>query len=145
MQGKQRRQQWVFTWLVLVLVLVLAGPALAQVTRVDQEEPLPFEAHLQVTQTQTIAVCGDECNCGAATLVTKEHGPCTVQSSTGSCTLGSGQCCVCAADNTLAVCSDACDCGAALLLTRVPAPCTVTSSAGQCTLGSGKCCVCALN
>ena len=141
MQGKQRWQQWALTWLVLLLTM----PALAQVARVSEEGQSRPGARLQVTQTPTIAVCGDQCDCGAAPGMAKEYGPCTVQSSTGSCSLGSGQCCVCAAANTVAVCGDDCDCGAALLLTKVPAPCSVTSSAGQCNIGSGQCCVCASN
>jgi hypothetical protein len=141
MQGKQRRQQWALIW----LVLMLAVPALAQIARVGETEQPQPGARLQVTQTLTIAVCGDECDCGAATLVAKEHGPCEVQSSTGRCSIGSGACCVCAAANTIAVCGDECDCGAALLVTKVPAPCRVTSSAGQCDIGSGECCVCASN
>jgi hypothetical protein len=141
MHGKRRKQQWGLTW----LVFVLAVPVCAQVARAGEGGPPRPADRFQVTQTQTIAVCGDECDCGATTLVTKEYGPCTVQSSTGSCTLGSGECCVCVAANSFAVCGDQCDCGAALLLTKVPAPCTATSSAGQCTLGSGECCVCASN
>ena len=141
MREKQRGQQWALTCLVLLLTM----PALAEVTRVGEErKPLPG-TQLQVTQTLTVAVCGDECDCGTATLVAKEHGPCSVQSSTGSCSLGSGACCVCAAADTVAVCGDECNCGAALLITRVPAPCSVTSSVGQCNIGSGQCCVCAPN
>jgi hypothetical protein len=138
MRGEKRRSPWLLTW----LVLLLAGPAFAQVARVSEDRrPTPQE-HVQVSQTPTIAVCGDVCNCGAATRVAKENAPCSVQSSTGSCSIGSGECCVCAADNTVAVCADVCKCGAALLLTRVSAPCTATSSAGQCSIGSGECCVC---
>src|SRR4029453_12757237 len=55
--------------------------------------PVPA-ARLQITQTLTIAVCGDECDCGAAAHVAKEYGLCTARSSTGSCALGSGECCV---------------------------------------------------
>ena len=141
MQGKQRRQPWALTW----LVLVLAVPALAQVVRVGKEGPPPPAARVQVTQTPTIAVCGDTCDCGTATLVSKENAICTVQSSTGSCSVGSGECCVCTATNTVAVCGDTCDCSASLLLTKVSAPCTVTSSAGQCSVSSGQCCVCVPN
>jgi hypothetical protein len=138
MQGKQRWSPWALTW----LVLVLAVPVLAQVARVSEEgQPQPAE-RVQVTQTMTIAVCGGQCDCGSATLVAKENGPCSVQSATGSCLVGSGECCVCAAANTVAVCGETCDCGAALVLTKVSAPCTVTSVAGQCSLGSGECCVC---
>ena len=38
---------------------------------------------------------GDTCDCGTATLVSKESGMCSVRSSTGSCSVGSGECCVC--------------------------------------------------
>ena len=142
MQGKQRRQRWGLTG----LVLMLAVPAWAQVVRVGEERPPPPEARLQVTQTSTIAVCGaPQCDCGPATLVAKENAICSVQASTGSCSVGSGECCVCAAANTVAVCGDTCDCSASSLLTKVSAPCTVTSSAGSCSVGSGECCVCAPN
>ena len=130
---------------LIFCVLWLPVLALAQRAHVGGERPPQPEARVQVTQTPTLAVCGDECDCGAATLVAKEHGPCSVQSSTGSCALGSGECCVCAVANTVAVCGDECDCGAALLLTKVPAPCSVTSSADQCNIGSGECCVCVPN
>jgi hypothetical protein len=104
MQGRQRRQSWVLIW----LVLVLAVPALAQVVRVGGEgQPQP-ETRVQVTQNLTIAVCGDTCDCGSATLMSKESAPCTAQSSTGSCQVGGGECCVCAAANTIAVCGDTC-------------------------------------
>ena len=91
MQGKQWRQPWALTW----LMLVLAVPALAQVARVGEERQPQPEARIQVTQNLTIAVCGDTCDCGAAASVSKDSAPCTVQSSTGSCTVGSGECCVC--------------------------------------------------
>ena len=141
MQGKQWRQSWALTW----LMLMLAVPALAQVAHVSEERQPQPEARIQVTQNLTIAVCGDTCDCGAATSVSKESAPCTVQSSTGSCTVGSGECCVCAAANTVAVCGDTCDCSAGALLTRVSAPCDVTSLAGSCNIGSGQCCVCSPN
>jgi hypothetical protein len=138
MRGEKRRLLWLLTW----LTLVLTAPAWAQMAPVGgQEQPLSA-ARQQVTQTLTIAICGDVCNCGAATRVAKQNAPCSVQSTTGSCSIGSGECCVCAADNTVAVCGDTCNCGAALLLTKVSAPCTATSSAGQCSIGSGSCCVC---
>src|SRR5262245_25745177 len=141
MPEKQRRQPSVLTW----LVLVLAVPAWAQVVRVGEERQPQPAARVQVTQTPTIAVCGDTCDCGPATLVSKENAICEVQSSAGSCSVGSGSCCVCAAANTVAVCGDTCDCGASNLLTKVSAPCTVTSSAGLCRFGSGECCVCVPN
>src|SRR5215468_7825150 len=107
MQGKQWRQPWALTW----LMLVLAVPAWAQVARVGEERQPQPEARTQVTQNLTIAVCGDTCDCGTATSVAKDSAPCTVQSSTGSCTVGSGACCVCAtATSTVAVCGDTCDC-----------------------------------
>jgi hypothetical protein len=141
MQGKLWRQPWALTWLVLVLVV----PAWAQGVRVGEEgQPQPA-AHVQVTQNLTIAVCGDTCDCGTATLVSKESAICSVRSSTGSCSVGSGECCVCAVTNTVAVCGDTCDCSASVLLTKVSAPCTVTSSAGQCSASSGECCVCVPN
>jgi hypothetical protein len=142
MQGKKRRQPWAFTWW---LVLVLAMPALAQVVRVGEEGQPPPEACVQIAQTLTIAVCGDTCNCGTATLVSKENAICSVQSSTGSCSVGSGECCVCAVGNTVAVCGDTCDCSGSVLLTKVSAPCTVTSLTGQCSVSSGECCVCVPN
>jgi hypothetical protein len=141
MQGKQRWQQWALSWLVLLLTM----PALAQVPHMDEAGKPSPGTRLQITQTPTVAVCGDTCDCGAARLVAKERGPCSVQSSTGSCSLGSGACCVCAAADTVAVCADRCDCGTALVITKVPAPCSVTSSVGQCNIGSGQCCVCAPN
>ena len=76
MQGRQRWQSWMLTW----LVLVLAVPALAQVVRGGEEgQPQPA-ARVQVTQNLTIAVCGDTCDCGSATQMSKESGPCTVRS-----------------------------------------------------------------
>jgi len=141
MQGRQRRQPWALTW----LVLMLAVPALAQVGRGGEEEQLQPTARLQVTQTLTIAVCGDTCNCGTGTLVSTDSGMCSVRSSTGSCQVGSGACCVCVAAHTVAVCGDTGDCSASSLLTRVSAPCEVTSSAGSCSVSSGACCVCAPN
>src|SRR5215467_14950707 len=114
MRGKSCRQSWVLTW----LVLMLAVPAWAQGIRGGEENQPPSEARIQVTQTLTIAVCGDTCDCGTATSVSQESAPCTVQSSTGSCTVGSGACCVCAtASSTVAVCGDTCDCSAGLALT----------------------------
>jgi len=141
MQGKQWIQSWALTW----LMLVLAVPTWAQGVRGGEEGQPRSETRIQVTQTQTIAVCGDTCDCGTATSVSQESAPCTVQSSTGSCTVGSGECCVCAAANTVAVCGDTCDCSAGSLLTRVSAPCDVTSLAGSCNIGSGQCCVCSTN
>jgi hypothetical protein len=92
MREKQRRQQWALTCLVLLLTM----PALAEVTRVGEErKPLPG-TRLQVTQTLTVAVCGDECNCGAALLITRVPAPCSVTSSAGQCNIGSGKCCLCA-------------------------------------------------
>ena len=141
MQGRQRRQSWALTW----LVLMLAVPALAQVGRGGEEgQPQP-DARVQVTQNLTIAVCGNTCDCGAATLVSKESAPCSVQSTTGSCQVGGGACCVCVAAHTVAVCGDTGDCSASSLLTRVSAPCEVTSSAGSCSVSSGACCVCVPN
>jgi len=141
MQKQQRKMSWALPW----LILVLAVPALAQEARGGEEGQLQPDVCLQVAQIPTVAVCGDTCNCGAASDVAKESAPCAVQSLTGSCTVGSGECCVCAADQTVAVCGDTCDCAAGLLLTKVSAPCTVTSSVGQCSIGSGECCVCATN
>src|SRR5262245_57236617 len=141
MQGKLWRQPWALTWLLLVLVV----PARAQGVRVGEEgQPQPA-ARVQVMQNLTIAVCGDTCDCGTATLVSKESAICSVRSSTGSCSVGSGECCVCAVTNTVAVCGDTCDCSDSVLLTKVSAPCTVTSSAGQCSTSSGECCVCVPN
>ena len=78
MQGRQRWQPWTLTW----LVLVLAVPAWAQGGRGGAEgQPQPA-VRVQVTQNLTIAVCGDTCDCGTATLVSKESGTCSVQSST---------------------------------------------------------------
>ncbi len=141
MHKPQRRMQWALTW----LILVLAVPALAQGARGEEEGQAQPEACIQVAQLPTVAVCGDTCNCGEATDVAQESAPCAVQSLTGSCAIGSGECCVCAAADTVAVCGDTCNCAAGLLLTKVSAPCTVTSSVGQCSLGSGECCVCATN
>jgi hypothetical protein len=92
MHKPQRRTPWALTW----LILVLAVPALAQVARGgDEGQPQP-DACIQVAQLPTVAVCGDTCNCDAATNVAKESAPCAVQSFTGSCSIGSGECCVCA-------------------------------------------------
>src|SRR5919109_3174594 len=77
---------WVLPW----LLLVLAGPALAQEARGGEEGQLQPEVCLQVAQLPTVAVCGDTCNCGAASDVAKEAAPCGVHSLTGSCTIGSG-------------------------------------------------------
>jgi hypothetical protein len=138
MQGKRRLQQWVLT----VVVLGLAMPAWAQGRRGSEEgQPQPA-ARVQITQNTTIAVCGNNCDCGAATLMSKQDGICKVQSSTGSCQVGSGECCVCAVAHAVAVCGDTCDCSGSALLTRVSAPCEVTSAAGQCYVSSGQCCVC---
>ena len=140
MQGRQRWQPWVLPW----LVLGLAVPAWAQGDRGGEDGQPQAAVRVQVTQNLTIAVCGDTCDCGTATLVSKESGTCSVQSSTGSCSVDSGQCCVCVAVNTVAVCDDiTCECSTSSLLTRVPGPCEVTSSAGSCRVGSGQCCVCA--
>ena len=139
MHRKPRTLQWTLTW----LVLGLAVSAWAQVAGVDEEAQLQPAEHLQVTQNMTIAVCGDRCDCGAATEVTKVNGPCSVTSFTGGCSLISGQCCVCAAATTLAVCGFTCDCAPAVLLTKVSARCTVTSLGGQCSASSGECCACA--
>ena len=70
MHRTQRTLQGTLTW----LVLGLAMPAWAQTARVDgvgQRQPTAF---LQVTQTQTVAVCGDTCDCGD-TGVAKESAP----------------------------------------------------------------------
>jgi len=92
MQGRQRRQSWALTW----LVLMLAVPALARVVRVGEEgQPQP-EARVQVTQNLTIAVCGDTCDCIASSLLTRVSAPCDVTSSAGACNADSGACCVCA-------------------------------------------------
>ena len=139
MHRKPRQLPWPLTW----LVLGLAVSAWAQVAGVDVEAQLQPAEHLQVTQSTTIAVCGDRCDCGAATEVTKVNGPCSVTSFTGGCSLISGQCCVCAAATTLAVCGNTCDCAPAALLTKVSARCTVTSVGGQCSASSGECCACA--
>jgi len=141
MHRNQRTLPWTLTW----LVLGLAVAAWAQGARVEEEAPLQPAAYLQVTQNTTIAVCGDLCNCGAATEVTRVNGPCSVTSSTGGCSLLSGQCCVCAAGTTLAVCGNTCNCAPAALLTKVSARCAVTSSGGQCSASSGECCACAPN
>ena len=141
MHRKQRKLQWTLTW----LVLGLAVSAWAQVAGVDEEAQLQPAQYLQVTQNTTIAVCGDLCDCGAATEVTKVNGPCSVTSFTGGCSLISRECCVCAAGTTLAVCGNTCNCAAAALLTKVSGRCTVTSSFGQCSASSGECCVCAPN
>jgi hypothetical protein len=94
MRRKQHKRQWTLTW----LLLVFAVPALAQVARVGEEgQPQPG-ARLQVTQNLTVAVCGDACDCGAGLLLTKVSAPCNVTSSAGQCSMGSGECCVCAAN-----------------------------------------------
>ena len=140
MHNTQRTLQWTLTR----LVLGLAALTWAQTTRVvEVGQPQP-PARVQVTQTPTVAVCGDTCDCGD-TGVAKESAPCTIQSSTGSCTVGSGECCVCAAAQTVAVCGDTCDCTTGSLLVKVSAPCDVTSSVGPCNIGSGECCVCTTN
>ena len=91
MPSKQRTLPWTLTCLVLGLTVL----AWAQTARVGGVGPPQPHAHVQVTQTQTVAVCGDSCDCGE-TGVAKESAPCTIQSSTGSCMVGSGKCCVCA-------------------------------------------------
>src|SRR6266446_7719797 len=118
MHKPQRRTQWALTW----LILVLAVPALAQVARGGGEGQLQPDLCLQVAQLPTVAVCGDTCDCGAATDVAKESAPCAVQSLTGSCTIGSGECCVCAAAQTVAVCGDTCECAAGLGQSKADTP-----------------------
>jgi hypothetical protein len=134
-------------WTLTCLVLGLAVSAGAQGAGGGEKAPHQPAAHLQVTQNPTIAVCGQRCECGAATEVTKVQGPCSVPSFTGGCALLSGECCVCAAAvfPTLAVCGNTCDCAPAVLLTKVSGRCTVTSSVGQCSASSGDCCLCAPN
>ena len=60
---------------LIFCVLWLPVLALAQRAHMGGERQPQPEARVQVTQTPTLAVCGDECDCGAATLVAKEHGP----------------------------------------------------------------------
>jgi hypothetical protein len=137
-----RMQQWA----MIALILLLAVPVAAQMAGLTQTVQQQSRERLQVTQTPTIAVCGQTCNCGSSHQVSKEEAPCTVNSTAGSCTTGSGECCVCAAPNTTAVCdNEMCDCGDAVMITQVPAPCMVTSTSGQCQAGSGACCICAAN
>src|SRR6266446_8114850 len=86
MHRQQRKPQWILTWLILVLAI----PALAQVAQVGEEgQPQP-EARIQIAQIPTIAMCGDACNCGAATDVANESAPCAVQSSQGAVRSGAG-------------------------------------------------------
>lgn len=136
---RRRLQQWA----MIGLILLFTVPVAAQMTGVQQTVQQPSSEAIQVAQTPTIAVCGQTCNCGTTSQVSKEEGPCTVNSTAGTCTSGSGECCVCAAPYTTAVCDEeSCDCGDANLITRVSAPCMVTSTNGQCQAGSGSCCVC---
>jgi hypothetical protein len=140
MHQSRRMLQWTFIWLLLILVV----PVWSQVSSWDKETSQRFDHGVQITQNLTIAVCGESCDCGLSSQVDKKFGPCTVNSGTGSCHSGSGECCVCAVPNTTAMCGEeTCDCGNALLITKVSAPCTATSSSGACRVGSGSCCVCA--
>jgi hypothetical protein len=136
---KRRMQQWA----MIALILLFAVPVAAQAPGSLQTAQQQSHEGIQVTQIQTVAVCGQTCNCGTTSQVSKAEGPCTVNSTAGSCTTGSGECCVCAAPYTTAVCDEEmCNCGDAVMITRVPAPCMVTSTNGQCQAGSGSCCVC---
>jgi hypothetical protein len=94
MQRQQRKMPWALPW----LLLVLAVPALAQEARGGEEGQLQPDVCLQVAQLPTVAVCGDTCDCAAGLLLTKVSAPCTVTSSVGPCSIGSGECCVCATD-----------------------------------------------
>lgn len=128
----------------LMLILTIFIPA--QESRSSDAPSEQIREHNLISQMETIAVCGETCSCGMAKLVTKQYGPCTVNSSTGSCSTGAGACCVCAATQTIAVCGEqTCSCSDAVTLTKVAAPCSVTSSAGKCEVGAGACCICAGN
>jgi hypothetical protein len=124
------------------LVLVVAVPVLSQESRSGDATAEQIRQRVLISQLGTIAVCGETCNCGTASLVSKQYGPCTADSATGSCTSGSGECCVCAATQTIAVCGEE-ECSCDNVITQVAAPCSVTSSNGECNTGSGACCVCA--
>jgi len=128
------------------LVLMLTILVLAQESRAGDASSEQISERSLLSQVETIAVCGATCNCGMGRLVTKQHGPCTINASTGSCSTGAGACCVCAATQTIAVCGEeTCTCSDAVTLTKVAAPCSVTSSSGRCEVGSGACCICAGN
>jgi hypothetical protein len=132
------RHHQVYAGLGWFLALCLLWPAASPAQRP------PADPHL-VVPPQTIALCGESCNCGGARLISRQHAPCEVTSSTGGCSSGSGQCCVCESTQTIAVCSQStCDCDNSQLLTKMYAPCAATSAAGQCRIGSGQCCVCIL-
>ena len=141
MQGNQGRQPWALTW----LMLVLAVPAWAQVTRVGEERQPQPEARIQVTQNLTIAVCGDTVTAALqrAWPKSRRHARCSrprgvVQSAAGNVV------CVPLPIPSRCVVTPVTD-SAGSLLTRVSAPCDVTSSAGSCNIGSGQCCVCTTN
>jgi hypothetical protein len=136
------RQQH-YAWVLLCLVGVYPGWA----QNMPEGERAQGEPEIAVflSQLQTVAVCGHPtCNCGPLRQVSRQNGPCAVTSATGSCEVGSGECCVCAeATATTAVCSHSlCECSGASVVTKVGAPCTVTSLAGRCEVGHGECCLC---
>lgn len=129
-------------WLLSLSLMVFGMVLPAVQAQTPQKEP----AVLLTSQLYTIAVCGESpCNCGGRTLISQQEAPCEVASSTGSCSSGTGSCCICEAPRSVAVCSDSlCNCTNSAPLTQIAGPCTVTSTAGQCHTGSGQCCVCTL-
>lgn len=127
------------------LGIVLAWGALALAVPPGTRAPVE---PLQLAQIWTMAACGQSlCDCGTARLISDQAAPCEVTSSAGTCSTGSGHCCICAAPRiTVAVCANIlCECDNSRLVMQTSAPCMVTSTAGTCSIGSGQCCVCALD
>ena len=132
-----------YHWIMPCLVLLMANPSFAQTS----ESTVVTGEQLLTSQLNTVAVCGHpECDCGPFQRISHQSGPCMATSATGSCQVGSGECCVCQAPvSTIAVCAfgtDTCDCESGTQVSKVGAPCTVTANTGGCHVGSGECCVC---
>ncbi len=134
-------------WIVACLVLLIAYPSFAQTSGAPEVTRERSVKAIYTSQLNTVAVCGHpSCDCGPFKRISREGGPCKATAATGSCQVGSGECCVCEAPaSTTAVCSGGsnfCHCESGTQVAKVNAPCTVTSNAGSCHVGSGECCVC---
>ena len=145
MSNKERRMKPTlqsYYWIMACMVLLMAHPSFAQVSGLGEVAG----EQIHMSQSNTIAVCGQSCDCGPFKRISRQNGPCKATAATGSCQVGSGECCVCEATaSTTAVCSqgiNSCDCKSSTKVAKVDAPCTVTSNAGSCHVGSGECCVC---
>lgn len=137
-----------YTWAMLIMLFVWPGWA-QNLSSNELPQHRKWGTEMYLSQLNTVAICGSPtCECGSLNRVSQEDGPCTASSATGSCQVGSGQCCVCAItetgpSETTAVCSDLlCNCGDNPIVTKVGAPCSVTATQGQCQTGDGECCLC---